>query len=205
MLSTSSTIIQNIDCACKSGLALLALFYCDFRDGQKQDRRGLISSILVQLCAQSESYSNILSDFYSAHGRGSCRVGDGELEECLEDMLKLPGQLPIYIIVDGLDECPKSSGMPSSREKVLTLVEKLVGLALPNLRLCVTSRPEADIEAALRPLTPRSISLHEERGQRQDILNYVTSVVNSDPGMQRWRVGDKVLVIEVLSRKANGV
>ena len=205
MLSTSSTIIQNIDCVCKSGLASLALFYCDFRDDQKQDRRGLISSILVQLCAQSESYSNILSGFYSTHGRGSHHASDGELEKCLEDMLKLPGQPPIYIVVDGLDECPKSSGMPSPRENVLMLVEKLVGLALPNLRICVTSRPEADIEAALRPLTPRSVFLHEERGQRQDILDYVTSVVNLDPRMKRWRAEDKERVIEVLSRKADGM
>ena len=26
--------------------------------------------------------------------------------KCLKDMLSLPGQGPIYIIVDGLDECP---------------------------------------------------------------------------------------------------
>jgi hypothetical protein len=165
----------------------------------------LLSSLLLQFCAQSNAYFNVLSDFYSAHRHGSRYASDGKLQKCLEDMLKCPGQPLIYIIVDGLDECPKSSGLPSPRKMVLTLVEKLVGLALPNVRLCVTSRPEADIEAALRPLTPRSISLHEERGQRQDILNYVTSVVNSDPGMQRWRVEDKALVIEVLSRKVNGV
>jgi hypothetical protein len=28
------------------------------------------------------------------------------LKKCITDMLSLPGQAPIYIIVDGLDECP---------------------------------------------------------------------------------------------------
>ena len=201
----SSAIIEDVDRMCNFGLASLVFFYCDFRDDEKQDRRGLLSSILLQFCAQSDAYDNILYDFYTAHGYGSQYASDGELQKCLEDMLKLPGQPPIYILVDGLDECPKSFGTPSPREKVLALVGNLVGLALPNLRICVTSRPEADIESALRPLTPRSVSLHEERGQIQDILDYVTSVVTSDPRMRRWRAEDKELVIEVLAQKADGM
>ena len=205
MLSISSTIIQDIDRLCKSGLASLAFFYCDFRDDQKQDRRGLISSILVQLCVLSNSYSNILSDFYSAHYHGLRHASDGELLKCLEDILRLPGPSPIYIIVDALDECTKSSGMPSRREKVLALVEELVELALPNLRICVTSRPEADIEARLCRLTFRTVSLHDERSQTRDILDYVTSVVNSDPKIQSWRAEDKERVIKVLYEKADGM
>ena len=201
----NSAIIEDIDRICKSGLALLAFFYCDFSDDEKQDHRRLLSSLLLQFCTQSNAYFNILSDFYSAHRHGSRHASDGELQKCLEDMLKCPGQPFIYIIVDGLDECPKSFGTPSPREKVLTLVGKLVRLALPNLRICVTSRPEADIESALRPLTPSSVSLHEETGQRQDILVYVKSVINSDSRMQGWRAEDKELVIEVLSRKSDGM
>jgi hypothetical protein len=33
---------------------------------------------------------------------------------------------PIYIMVDGLDECPNLSGTPSAREEVLELIEELV-------------------------------------------------------------------------------
>ena len=48
--SSSSTIIENIDSMRKSGLASLAFFYNDFREDEKRDLRGLLSSVLVQLC-----------------------------------------------------------------------------------------------------------------------------------------------------------
>jgi hypothetical protein len=34
-------------------------------------------------------------------------------------MLNLPGQCPIYIMVDTLGECPDLTGTPSAREEVL--------------------------------------------------------------------------------------
>jgi hypothetical protein len=61
------------------------------------------------------------------------------------DMLRLEGQPAIYIIVDALDECPNTSGMPTPREKVLEFLEDLVDSQLPNVHICVTSRPEFDI------------------------------------------------------------
>jgi hypothetical protein len=55
----SSTIVEDIDAMRKAGLASLAFFYCDFREDQKKDLRGLLSSLLVQLCHQSDSYCDI--------------------------------------------------------------------------------------------------------------------------------------------------
>jgi hypothetical protein len=120
-------------------------------------------------------------------------------------MLTLPDQHPVYIIIDALDECPNTSGMPSPREQVLDLLKELVELFLPNLHLCVTSRPEVDIRHALEASTSRRVSLHEQNGQKEDIVDYVTSVVHSDPKMQRWREEDKNLVIETLSERADGM
>jgi hypothetical protein len=94
---------------------------------------------------------------------------------------------------------------PSPRENVLKLVEHLVNLRLPNLRICLTSRPEVDIKAVLDRLVFRSISLHDEEGQKQDILDYITSVVHTDWQMRRWRAEDKKRVIDELSRKADGM
>jgi len=204
-LSASSAIIQDIRALQKSGLASVAFFYCDFRDDQKKDRHGLLSSLLVQLCEQSDAYSAILSNFYVAHDRGSQHATDNELAECLKDMLRLPGQAAVHIIIDALDECPTTIGMPSPREKVLELVEGLVGLHVPNLRICVTSRPEADIVPVLDPLVFRSVSLHSESGQIQDIVEYIKFKVRTDPKMRAWRVADKELVINVLTSKADGM
>ena len=124
------------------------------------------------------------------------------------DMLTIPDQSPIYIILDALDECPNSYGVPTPRSQVLTLVKQLMDLRLSHLRLCVTSRLEFDIRAAFGRLALRSVSLHEESGQKEDIVNYVKSVVYSDSEetmMKRWRDEDKKMVVDTLSEKADGM
>jgi hypothetical protein len=189
----------------ESGLASLGFYYFDFRDDEKKHCRGLLSSLLLQLCDQSDTYCDILSHLYSTQRGGSQSPSDSDLVRCLERMLRSPGQAPVFLVIDGLDECPDSSGTPSPRENVLKLVEYLVNLRLRNLRICLTSRPEVDIKAVLDHLEFCSISLHDEEGQKQDILNFITSVIQSDLKMQKWRAEDKRRVIVELSQKADGM
>jgi hypothetical protein len=125
--------------------------------------------------------------------------------ECLETILKASGPVPIYLIIDALDECPNPTKFPPPRDKVLELIERLVKLNLPNLRVCVTSRPEVDIRASLEPLTTECICLHDQSGQKKDIEDYVRSVVYADRSMKRWRDEDKKLVVEMLTGKADGM
>ena len=183
----------------------MAYFFFDFKDKGKQDVHALLSSLVVQLSHQSSFFCDILSVYHSSHQSGSQQPSDRTLTQCLEDMLKIPGQVPVYLIIDALDECPKTTGIPSSRQKVLALVKKLVESKLPNIHLCVTSRPEIDIRTSLETLTSNRISLHDESGQKQDIIDFVTSVVYSDEDMQRWRDDDKKLVIQTLSERADGM
>ena len=188
-----------------AGLAMMAYYYFDFRDIKKQDCFGLLSSIISQLSSESDSCCDILSQLYSDHIRGMRRPGIDALKKCIEEMLRLKRQGPIYVIVDGLDECPNLSGTPSAREEVLELIEELVGLKLPNLHLCVASRPEMDIRVVLEPLTSLKISLHEESGQKEDIIKYIKSVIYSDRSMRRWKDEDKQLVVDTLSDRADGM
>jgi hypothetical protein len=122
-------------------------------------------------------------------------------------MLKLLDQRPTYIIMDALDECFNISGIPTSRKRVLQLVKELVDLHIPNLHICVTSRPEVDTQDILELLASCRVSLHDQSGQMKDIEDYVRSVVYSDsePIMRRWRREDKELVIETLSGRADGM
>jgi hypothetical protein len=206
MASDSSSIIDYFDGMRKLGLASMAFFYCDFREEQKKDSRGLLSSWLVQLCHQSDAYSDILSNFYLEHSNGSRQPSDNSLVECLKEILKLRGQAPVYLIVDALDECPIGTTSPQSyRDKVLMVLEKLIDSQFPNIRICITSRPETDIKAVLGPLTFHSTSLHDEIGQMEDINNYIKSIVNTDRIMRRWTATDKQLVVDVLSNKADGM
>ena len=193
----------------------MAYFYFDFRDANKQGLRDLLHSLLTQLSARSDPpcknvsdfRCDILSDLYSAHDEGKKQPRDNMLVGCLKEMVSLPNERPTYLIIDALDESPNTSGIPSSRENVLQFLKELVELRLPNLHICVTSRPEVDVRDILEPLTSRQVSLHNQTGQKQDIADYVRSIVysNSEPIMRRWRTEDKELVVEVLSERADGM
>ena len=187
--------------------ALIAYYYFDFKDVAKRDLRGLLASTLLQLAGDSDSCWHALHQLYKVCRDGSEQPSEATLMQCLESMIDLPEQIPIYLIFDALDECPNDSGTPSARERVLNFVRDLFRSNHPNLFVCITSRPEHDIGAALNPLTSSSscVSLHDEGGQRQDIDSYVRSFVQTDSSMRRWRAEDKELVINVLSERAAGM
>ena len=184
----------------------MAYFYFDFKDIHKQKLHNLLSSLLTQLSARSDPCCDILFRLYSVHDRGVQQPSDRTMVEYLKEMIiLLDARGPTYIVLDALDECPKTSAIPPPRVEVLDFVEELVGLHLPNLHICVTSRPEPDIRAVLEPLTLHPVSLHDESGQQEDIANYVASIVDSDRRTQRWRKEDKDLVITTLTERADGM
>ena len=183
----------------------MAYYYFDFKDDEKRHLRGLLSSLVLQLGAGSDPCYEILSRLYSDHGEGEQKPSDRALSTCLMEMLAVPGQPAMYIIIDALDECPNTSVMPTARERVLAFLEDLVEADFPNVHICATSRPEIDIREVLEPLAQFRISLHDEGGQKEDISSYIMSAVHADRKMRRWRSGDKQLVIDTLSDKADGM
>ena len=183
----------------------MAYFYFDFRDEKKKHRHNLLSSLLVQFAAHSIPCCYIISHVYSTHGNGTQPPSEEVLTNCLINMLSVTGQLPIYLIVDALDESPNTSGVRSPRERVLNLINDLVNLRQPNLHICATSRPEADISIHLEPLASRRVSLHDQAGHKEDIIKYINSEVDFIANNKRWRGDDKELVIETLSMKADGM
>jgi len=202
----SSGIIEDIMTQRReAGLVSIAHFYCDFRDKDKQNCHKLILSILLQLCAQSNSCCDILAQIYSAHDDGTREPSDDTLARCLRKMVSLPDRGPVYLVIDALDECPNNSSIPTPREEVLDLVKTLISLHLQDLHVCVTSRPEIDIQTTLGPIASLQVSLHNQTGQKKDIIDYVTSVILSDTKMRRWHKEDRNLVIETLSERADGM
>ena len=186
---------------------MVAHHYFDYKDASKRHLHGLLASLLFQLSDDSDHCRNILLELHKTCRDGFERPRDADLAERLNTMVKLLGQLPIFIIMDALDECPSTTGFPSARDEVLKFVKDLVGSNHSNLFICITSRPEQDIQAVLNPLTSSSsrVALHEENGQKEDINSYVRSVVHTDSAMQRWKEEDKELVINTLTERAGGM
>ena len=207
MLLTSSAIIEDIRKMRKHGSALVAHYYFDFNDATKRDISGLLASLLSQLSSSSDHFREMLYELYKTSSDRFERPKASALEKCLRTMVELPGQPPIFIIVDALDECPSITGLPSARGEVLDFVENLARSNNPNLFICITCRHEQDIQTVLNGLTSESshVSLHEESGQRDDITKYVRHVVDTNRDMQAWPKGDKELIVNTLSRRAGGM
>ena len=163
------------------------------------------SPLLFQFSAKSDHCYHIFSRLYLDHDEGAQQPSDDTLFECLTEMLNVQGQPATYLIIDALDECPSISGMPTAREKVLEFLEDLVGLSLPNVHICVSSRPEFDIRTSLEPLASFRVLLDDEGGQKADISGYIKSVVHSDRRIRKWSAENKQLVIDTLSDKADGM
>lgn len=200
----SSSIIEDIKPKCATGLDSFAYYYFDFNDIGKQDRRGLLSSLLIQLCTRSHRGYDILLNLFGANANGLGQPSEVDMIQCLKKVLELLCYGRVYIIVDAVDESP-IAGMPSPREKVLELIKELVDLRHPKMRFCITSRPEVDIRRVLELLPFPNVSLDDQAGQKRDIVKYIESVVGSDPNMQRWTPEDRQLVIDSLSQKAKGM
>ncbi|KAN0132855.1 hypothetical protein V8E53_009220 [Lactarius tabidus] len=198
----SSVIIRHIENMPNAGSAFLAYFYFDFNDKGKKDSRALLASLLDQLADQSDQFRDVLRKLFSEHRDGSKKPQNDALLRCLKDMLTIARSVPIYLVMDALDECPNDSGIPSAREEVLELVKVLLELHLPNLRLCITSRPEVDIRTAVKHLATQKISLHDESGQNRDINAYVTFHVQS---VTKWGDDDKKMIIDKLTENADGM
>ncbi|KAF8270919.1 hypothetical protein EI94DRAFT_645563 [Lactarius quietus] len=203
-----SAIIKDIMVLQQKRLATMAYFYFDFKDTTKQSRHNALLSLLTQLSACSNGYCDILCGVYKEHNNGTYQPDTEKMVECLKEMLTLPDQPPVYIFLDALDECPKTSGVPPARKQVLDLLKDLVDLRLSSLHICVTSRRESDIEAALQRISSHSsISIQNQSGQKKDIEDYIKFVVyaESDTAMGEWSDEDRRLVIKTLTERADGI
>jgi len=209
MSSVSSSIIEYIAAIAATSEALLAYFYFYFRNVNKQHLHDLIPSLLIQFSAHLGPRCDILLHLYEEHDSGKRQPSDHALVTCLKGMLFTVSMqaCPIYLVMDALDECPDTFGIPSPRERVLKLVKELVELPLPSLHIIVTSRPEVDIWDVLIHLKPLQVCLHDQEGQKADIRGYVESIVSSDSEqiMRRWSAKHKKDVIDELSKRANGM
>ncbi|KAH9980865.1 hypothetical protein BGW80DRAFT_1198993 [Lactifluus volemus] len=200
-----SSIIENIKDMSNHRLGSICYFYFDYKDTSKRDIRGLLSSLLVQLCDQSHHFWGLLSRLYNMHNDGTEQPTEEKLMKCLKDMLNLDERLPVYIIIDALDECPNTPPTSSPRGKVMNLLEDLVKSHFSRVHILVTSRDEHDIRHAFQSLPSLYITLHDQGGQKDDIINYVKFMTHSHKDMQKWRSKDRDLVIQRLSEGANGM
>lgn len=124
----------------------VAYFYFSFTDAKKQDATEMLASLVRQICARRPNMPQPVQDRVG-HKDGGKRLDVDKLKTALEATIR--GFSAVYLVVDGLDECPALSG---ERECLLDNLRWIIASAPDSVHIFCTSRKDADIDAALSPL-----------------------------------------------------
>ena len=179
----SSLVIDDLcDEPCEEDIAI-AMFYCYFRDQQKQTTTNIMGAILKQLLVRGE----VLEDVQSAFQKAKTEVGGRGLR--LPDMVRMLKQaiaaLPqAFICIDALDECiPKH---------LLELLGSLKGILQEpwRTRIFFTGRPQVETEitkyfitGVIIPISPKAHDIErylEKKLEMDDVCDAMSDSLRAD-------------------------
>jgi hypothetical protein len=203
----SSYIIDEVNRA-RNKSEIIACYYFDSNKPDKRNFRGLLASLVTQLCENSKRNPESMPTLYTKCRNGSNPPTEADLTQLLNRFLtELQAHFSIYIVIDGVDNCIEAESTESPRKKVLKFLEHLVRSRHPKLNICVTSSLKGDMEKSLKPLvaavSSRQVILHDEKGQKEDIRNYIAAFVRNR--MLALPEKDKDDVIKKLLDQAGGM
>lgn len=181
---------------------VLAYFYLDFSDSEKQKVSILLSSLIAQLCSKVANLPKQLVDLYHRCNDGQHKPGSNELSQTLYSMVKdLEDLQDVFIVIDALDECSKSE----ERDELLALIAEIHANSIPEIHLLVTSRLESDIQAVLMPLVESQTISIQGAQVGSDINLHVKSQLSEDSKLKRWPPEVKAEIEKTLASGANGM
>lgn len=179
---------------------ILLYFYFDFTDVRKQSPENAILSLISQLYYKRPQSQKHLDLLWSMCMDGRQLPGLQQLSSIFEKMLQDAGE--ISILLDALDECQRGD-----RIEFLSWLQNL-RLQQKNMRLLVTSRPEDDIEAAIKKLAMKDEILRlESHLIADDIHNFIQKQVTSSKDFRRWQNLPEIQweIKHTLQKKSNGM
>ncbi len=177
----------------------VAFFFFDFADSEKQHHEKMIRSLITQLSTQNSHVPQALDSLFS-----SC--SNGNIQPSLESLLSLLREIieqfhETFVIIDALDEC-------KIRDKLLTVIDEIVGWKLDRLHILTTSRKEYDIQELMNELSEdqERICVQDVK-VRNDICAYVRDRIQIDRNLKRWQkdVEMQQEIEETLVKKADGM
>jgi hypothetical protein len=140
----ASTIIQKLHSGLPNPRQAVAFHYCDFRTASSLNSTNILGSIVRQVVSQSSHLPSVVQTLYD----DLVNVRAPGIDDFQDLLAKISGMSceMIYIIVDGLDECP-------DRKSFLQAVSGLSECSVKqNFRILVTSRPSQDIRQSFEKM-----------------------------------------------------
>jgi hypothetical protein len=176
----SSTITEDIIFYCTNDPGkVVAYFYFDFTDADKQKPQLMVRSLISQLSEQCTTMPLALEALYSSSDKGNRQPSLDALMNVLQQMLQEFPQS--YLILDALDEC-------ADRPELLSILEQMARWQLEELRVLVTSQQLGDIKSSLEDIVNRErIICLESQLVDKDIQAYVRQRLSDDKGLKKWQ------------------
>jgi ankyrin repeat domain-containing protein 50 len=162
----------------------------------------MLCSLITDICSNRRDTPTALQKAYDHENHGQQRPTTASLVEMLKAVME--GFESVYLIVDAVDECPKSDG---ERLKFLEVLNEIFSWQLENLHIFLTSRREIDVVATLDEL-PKNLGQFQviEVGYQSqgDITKYLNQRLQ-DRQFARWTSELKQEVSNELSSQADGI
>lgn len=140
----SSSVIQHLkqELGNDDSVAII-YYYFTFSDVEKQDRNGMLASLIKQICCQRPNVPDSVKNLVE-YKKAGMRPSTEALEKCL--IAATCGFSAVYMVIDALDECPELNGQ---REQLMETLHYILAAESDNLHLFCTSRKEPDIDTSL--------------------------------------------------------
>ena len=186
----SSTIIEDVTHRLREEQNTAVLYhYFDFGNKINSSADSLLRSLLAQLVKQTSRLPKALGQLRQ---QKFCDTRYGTRMEMQTDSVAQPSLLElsdilydsmvefdhIYIILDALDECVE-------RQKLLSIVQRLLYSKTGKMHILVTSRSDADLEEHLTPIITAHM-LIESSLIEPDIRSYIQEQLHNNPKLRRW-------------------
>jgi Cdc6-like AAA superfamily ATPase len=196
----SSTILENVFqyCADDPG-KVVAYFYFDFNDQEKQIPELMVRSLISQLSQQCVKIPVVLETLFS-----SCenRQRHPSLDDFLQVLQYMIQEFPrSYIILDALDEC-------TNRAELMDVLKSMTEWRLEQCHILVTSRQERDIKSSLEDLVDKQHIIHlQSKSVDQDIHTYIRQRLSHDKNLEKWQKDCDIrqAIEEALLKGAHGM
>ena len=191
-----STIAQSICNRLDADKMLAASFFCSRSvGGSRSDARKIVPTIALQLAHCIEGFKSHVCDVLQKPDRTNQPV-DKQLKQLLWEPLdsafitargSLSGEMPLIVVVDGLDECPDAG----AEEFVRSLLRRFEHDLPIHLRFLLFSRSERHIGIPIMAASKVDISRFELHGiphatVNQDIRKYVETDIAEMSSKKNW-------------------
>lgn len=189
-------MVNHLECNDQFESNAVAVLYLSYRDQEKQSAKNLIGSLVRQVAHRKTALSDDVIGLYNDHTLKWSRPTINELSNLLHSEITRLSK--VFILVDAMDECSVND---YTREELLKTLQRL--LEMPNLRLMITSRPVASIEAHLQ-----GMAYLEFRAADEDIRKYIENRIPKERRLIPYIRGDdafQVSIIDTIIAKAQGM